>query len=466
MIWQIVQQEILNNLKSIKLIIAFLIIVLLMLLVGIIFTVKYEHLAADYHQAVNDNLAQLKKEAATIFDLSYQQQSVYTVPNPLQFCAEGGETDLPNAYNVGYFSLDTPQSLKRENFMFAPLTELDWTFLIGVFISFVALGLTYRTISGEKEDGTLGMMLSNPIPRGIILLGKYFGIMISIMLPLLIGIILNLIMVLIRGNVPLQGLDWLRILLVLGISLFYISLFILLGLIVSSMTTKPVISLIMLLSIWIILVIIIPNTGGLLASEFYKIPSRHEIEENISATSDAIWNAAPKAAYDASWIGNPIGEMPLYIRQRAKMAQEITTTENRAYEHFVDQMIHQVSLARNITRLSPTAIYQYASEAIVGTGLERFRHFSNQVRAYRGQLITFINEEDQKDPNSYHLIYRWENLASRKPVSFESIPKFTDGKLSISESMKGAFLDIALLVLLNGLFFVMAFGVFLRYDVR
>jgi ABC-type transport system involved in multi-copper enzyme maturation permease subunit len=466
MIWQIAQQEILNNLKSIKLIIAFLIIILLMLLSGIIFTVKYEHLVEDYHQAVNDNLVQLKKEAKTIVELSYQQQSIYTEPNPLQFCAEGGETDLPNAYKVGYFSLEAPQSLKRENFMFAPLTELDWAFVIGVFISFVALGLSYRTISGEKEDGTLGLMLSNPIPRGIILLGKYIGIMISILLPFIIGIILNLIVILIRGNVPLEGLDWLRILLVLGVSLFYISLFVLLGLIVSSMTTKPVISLIMLLSLWIIFVIIIPNTGGMFASEFFKIPSRYEIDENISATSDAIWNAAPEAAYNGDWTMRPTGEVPLYIRQRAKMVQEITVAENRAYEHFVDQMIHQVSLARNITRLSPTAIYQYASEAIVGTGLARFKHFSNQVRAYRGQLITFVNEEDQKDPNSYHLIYRWENLASRKPVSFEAIPKFTDGRLSIRESIKGAFLDISLLVLLNGLFFMIAFGVFYRYDVR
>jgi len=466
MIWQIAQQEILNNSKSIKLIIAFLIIVILMLLSGVIFTVKYEHLVKDYHQAVNDNLAQLKNEVKTLLDLSYQQQSVYTSPNPLQFCTEGGETDLPNAYKVGYFELEVPQNLKRENFMFAPLTELDWTFLIGVFISFVVLGLSYRTISGEKEDGTLRLILSNPIPRAIILLGKYFGIMISILLPLLIGIILNLIVILTRRNVSLEGLDWLRILLVLGISLFYISLFVLLGMTVSSMTTKPVISLIMLLSLWIILVIIIPNTGGLLASEFYKISTRYEIEENIKATNDAIWNAAPEAAYSGEWTMNPKGEMPLYIRQRVKMVQEMTAAENRTYQHFVDQMIHQVSLARNITRLSPTAIYQYASEAIVGTGLERFKLFSNQVRAYRGQFITFINEEDQKDPNSYHLIYRWENLASRKPVSFEAIPKFSDGRLSIRESMRGAFLDIALLVLLNGLFFVMAFGVFLRYDVR
>ena len=101
-----------------------------------------------------------------------------------------------------------------------------------------------------------------------------------------------------------------------------------------------------------------------------------------------------------------------------------------------------------------------------GTGLPRFRRFSEQVRRYREQLRTFAQEEDRKDTDSYHLIYEWENVMSTKPVDFGAIPKFVERRPSVRESLSGAFLDIALLVIFNGAFFLGAYAAFLRYDLR
>ena len=59
----------------------------------------------------------------------------------------------------------------------------------------------YDTISGEKENGTLALMLSNPLGRARLLLAKYFVLIITVSIPLFIGMTINIIEILSRTDV-------------------------------------------------------------------------------------------------------------------------------------------------------------------------------------------------------------------------------------------------------------------------
>ena len=66
-----------------------------------------------------------------------------------------------NVWNAG--------GLEIEQGMLNPLLDakssVDWTFIVSIFISFIALLFSYDSICGEKRDKVLGYLLSYPISR-------------------------------------------------------------------------------------------------------------------------------------------------------------------------------------------------------------------------------------------------------------------------------------------------------------
>ena len=62
-------------------------------------------------------------------------------------------------------------------------TKIDWAFVIGYVLSLIALLFTFDSVAGEREHGTLRLMLANPIPRHTVLIGKFLGAFISVNIP-------------------------------------------------------------------------------------------------------------------------------------------------------------------------------------------------------------------------------------------------------------------------------------------
>ena len=146
-------------------------------------------------------------------------------------------------------------------------------------MSFIAILFTYDAISGERETGTLSLLMSNSVSRATVLLGKFIGAFLTILLPLLIGILLNLMIVNASRLVSLSGDEWARVGIIFVISALYISIFLWLGLFISSQFSNSSSSLLVLLLIWIVFVVLIPNTMGVLASGFKTGPLQ---KRNIS----------------------------------------------------------------------------------------------------------------------------------------------------------------------------------------
>jgi ABC-type transport system involved in multi-copper enzyme maturation permease subunit len=52
------------------------------------------------------------------------------------------------------------------------LVQIDFTLVVALLLSFLAVALGFDGICGERERGTLRQLLTNPIPRGSIILAK------------------------------------------------------------------------------------------------------------------------------------------------------------------------------------------------------------------------------------------------------------------------------------------------------
>jgi ABC-type transport system involved in multi-copper enzyme maturation permease subunit len=472
MIRQIIHREILENLLSFRFILSLILIILLFAVSGFVFVGKYRQQSSDYWEKTNENIAGLSEHSQQLYRLAFYRQSIWREPKPLALCTEGFEKSLPNCFTFDVFGSDLPDIKGRSNFTLSHFSNIDWAFIVSVILSFLALVFTYDSVSGEKEDGTLRQMLANTIPRHEVLFGKYLGVVITIGIPLLMGLLVSLIIVVASNVAVISGLDWLKILAMILLSFLYLSIFILLGIFVSSRTAYPANSMVILLLAWVVLVILIPSFGRIISDVSGKAPNPTELDRKLGEISAEMWsNTARFGERAGNWAGNvnnPMNNPP--ARGRLKTAE--VNAKNQAREDYHRKMLAQAFIGRNLTSFSPTVIYQRASEAVAGTGINHCVSLLKQIKEYQAELREFIRSKDAEDHLSLHLIFPEANSAaawntiSHAPVDFTTVPKFQEHDVALGQSLKSAVWDIGLLVLFNLVFFAGAFVSFLRYDVR
>jgi len=472
MIRQIIHKEILENLLSFRFILSLVLVILLFAVGGFVFVGKYKQQSSDYWQKTNENLAGLKEQSRQLYRLAFYKQSVWRRPKPLALCAEGFEKSLPNCFTFDVFRNELPEIKGRGNFTLSHFSSIDWGFIVSIILSFLALVFTYDSVSGEKEDGTLRQMLANTIPRHQVLLGKYLGVVLTIGIPLFIGLLVSLIIVVASNVAVISGLDWLKMLTFVPVSFFYLSVFVLLGMFVSSRTAYPANSMVMLLLIWVVLVVLIPSFGKIISEVSGKAPNPTELERRLGEVTAETWANAERYGERAgymSWNRNDLANNPP-ARGRLKTAE--TNGKNQVREDYHNKMLAQAFIGRNLTRFSPTVLYQRVSEALAGTGINRCVNLREQIKEYQVELKEYIRSKDAEDPLSLHLIFpedisaqAWRTI-SHNPVDFATVPKFQERDLGLAQVLKSAVWDIGLLAFFNLIFFAASFVSFLRYDVR
>ena len=80
---------------------------------------------------------------------------------------------------------------------------IDWVFIFGVLLSLMALLFTFDAFIGEKERGTLKLVMAQSLPRHTLLLGKFLGAMLALAIVLSLSIVVNLLIVLALSKVNL-----------------------------------------------------------------------------------------------------------------------------------------------------------------------------------------------------------------------------------------------------------------------
>jgi len=151
--------------------------------------------------------------------------------------------------------------------------KIDFIFILLIVFSLLAVLFTFDAICGEKEKGTLRAALSNSIPRDKYILGKYFGTMITLLLPLIVATLFGIILLIMLGY-PLTGKEiLLRIFFIFISSIILISIFSSIGLFISSRVNNSKTAIVILISVWILLMFVIPKGSSIVAKAFIRVES-------------------------------------------------------------------------------------------------------------------------------------------------------------------------------------------------
>ena len=146
------------------------------------------------------------------------------------------------------------------------------------------------TRSPAKENAErFGWCLANPISRPALLVGKFLGTLITVLIPFVFAVLLNLAVISLDSWTQLGIADWGRLGMIMLIASGYASIFIAVGLMVSASTRDSRVSLVVLLIVWVALVVFMPSTLGTLATKWMSpVQTAHQRKMARSSALDQI----------------------------------------------------------------------------------------------------------------------------------------------------------------------------------
>ncbi|UCE46445.1 MAG: ABC transporter permease subunit [Phycisphaerales bacterium] len=409
----IVEKEIRHNFFSYKFSI---ITVLTTILILVSIFVMYR----DYGLA-RENYDILESLSSTAED-----RSVVIPPTPLSIFAKGLDENLCRSHGLGWGRRISASSKQQSvNDLFKLFTTPDLLYVIKVVLSLCAMLFAVDMVSGEKETGTLRQSLSGSLGRPILIIGKWIGGFVSIILPLFIAVLLGTAFVTLQPSVEMSPQNWARLGLFLLSSVVYLAVFFSLGLLISCLTHQTSSSLVVSLFAWTILVFLIPNLGNILARQLVQIPTVQQLELKrlqIAVKRQLVANQTKDYRERMEWLG------------RCDSEQDQLTAD---YRNRFDRL---VTLSQNITRISPTASFTFLATDLMGTGILEEGRLKSAVMQY---VFGSGNDEDRSRPS-----FSYQRASCREVLG------------------RGGLNNLLILVLVNLLFFAATYVAFLRYDVR
>ncbi|MEW6754478.1 MAG: ABC transporter permease subunit [Candidatus Latescibacterota bacterium] len=296
------------------------------------------------------------------------------------------------------------------------------------------------------------LALGNAVPRASLLAGKFWAALIVLGASLALGMAVSLLVVSLLGPAPLSAASWAKVAAMAAAGIVYLAFFVGLGLAVSSRFERPAASLVALLLVWVVLVVLVPNTTAGIVSHFQPPVvgfEQHQVAEHAREQLAGLEDP------------NPGGPPPYeFVRRLAQIATEGDRLEREFEERYLHSRLHPAELGRSLNRLTPVGLFASAMEGLADTGLPRHYRFIQAAHRYGEVFRAFVQSEDAADPGSHHLMGVMAGL-SHRPVRPEAVPRFGED-LSARASVASAAPDLLGLALFAVAAFLAAHVAFLR----
>jgi ABC-type transport system involved in multi-copper enzyme maturation permease subunit len=518
MIWKIVKKEFLLNLMTFKFAVGTIVCVVLMAAFMPILAKDYQRRLEDYNANVAANEAELRKVKV------YKNitPTVYRLPSALSVFSEGLEKQLSKSAKVELGGVpEISMASGVSNPFLSAFPTLDVMLIVKVVMSILALLVAYDTISGERERGTLRLVLANRTARHEVLLGKLLAGLVTLIIPVTGAFIVGLLILQFFPMVSLSGADWIRIGFMYLASLIFVSAMYNIGLLFSCLMSRSSISLVLGLFVWVVFVVVIPNGSVYLANYLRPTEARekmavevkalmqernNKIDDLIKTLRTGGQHSMAQGAfghYYELYCGKPYRDdlQKRYARSepvRIRYADRIFEVQRQ----YLSGLTKQKYLASTIAQISPVTVYESLMSALAGTDLANLEHFRNRVKLHTNEVVEYIRSKTKnfssisyftptKEGDHSKMIkeidrimsllressgkshwleeYRkWEaqKLKQTPSPNLQDLPRFTYGPESLARILRRTISHVMLLFFINVLFFTLSFVAFLKYDVR
>jgi ABC-type transport system involved in multi-copper enzyme maturation permease subunit len=457
----IIIKEFLDYLKSIQFFFLLFFSIVLFITGGLFLGKRY-----------NDTVETLNSQHASTVETEINER-----PSLFNFLAAGYQDSGLRVYTLypgGNYSI---RLNPYKNFMLPDLPPPDWSFIVKCVFSLYVMLLGFSVISGEKELGTLRLIMSNSLGRLSLASAKYLSMMLVISVSLLAGLIAGTIVTGIL--VPeIFSLDFLvRAAVFFCVSLAWLSLFAFLALTVSALISNSSLSLLTLLSVWILFILVVPNVSGPLSEKFTAAPGEYEIAQNLGPAFQEKMERMLNPVFAKLKQEGATEER--FKEEYAKVCAGLINDYAKILRDYQQSNRHRESIQRSLSRISPASLYQFSMEELASTGfrtqevlLRNLREYGTQYDSYilekTGELIpgAGLNVSSSTDLQDGTVIYLESHVQKEYDGDKSDFPFFSTASTLLKTSWTNALPDLAGLLAWNIVLALAAFRAVLRCDVR
>jgi ABC-type transport system involved in multi-copper enzyme maturation permease subunit len=458
----LIRKELLEQLISPKFLIVFLLCLVLVPAGLLINYSSYEESFREYDAARR---------------ISPETTVVFREPSVLGTFGVGLESVLPKSVAFDKFSREE-SGTRAQNEVLSNITgKIDFVTIVGFLLGLFAILYSSTLMAGEKESGTLKLVLSNQTRRSTLLLSKFLGGFIVLVIPLAVSFLIGLLLLLLGGFPLFEGGNALFVISLFALSLIYLSVLFTLGLLISTQTHKTSIALMAGFLIWIFMTFVIPKISEPLAGLIKPIQSVEVMKRNRTMVRNQIEKEKGKALDPLrkkflTYEGQAAGGWKEYAKARGPVAKEfeerIAQTLREFDTRYEKEKAAKLGLSLNIGRLSPASIFTNTALVFCHTGIADRDNFIRGLDVHQQQLFRvffskmFQDYFDFDEKGQGHTSFGGGGSEEEKT----EFPVFAYRFLRFDETLSRTAPDLLLLVLYNLIFFAAAYYSFTRYDVR
>ena len=501
MIITLIRRELLDNLMTFRFAAAVFIMLLLVVANTAVLIKDYERRLTSYNTEIEKSRHYLQEgKTYSAGDITIDRP-----PNPLSIFNTGLDKRLGNESLMYYGHVPTLWDAEKhssQNPFMDILSSIDIVFIFHGVLSLLALIFAYDTLAGEYERGTLRLVLTHSVSRGYILLAKYISAMVCLLVPLLMSLILAMILLTTSSSFSVSMHDLLRISGIIVASIAYLSVFYLIGMLISAMTRRTSTALMLSMFVWGFLVLVYPN---MIVAVIQPSNPPEERRASVHNHIKQIWEKFERErkrflATDTNLEGDPYGNMRWrggynfeYFEEKASILQyyyhagaeidgfheepESKVLHVQNYHRFLVPLIIDTAertwrvrkpvleevfvlpatVDKAWLRLSPTGIYDIATQALAGTDLSGMQDFFTAIQQYRQSVIDYYH-----DTNAF-ASRQWFS-ADKEVVDWSTLPEFSFQRSDIWINAKRALPDLSLLLMINLVLFAIIFLIFVKSE--
>ncbi|MHC4324227.1 MAG: ABC transporter permease [Planctomycetota bacterium] len=474
----------------------------------------YEHRLASYQRELQTYTQRYSTPPPPL--TGGEEAQGFRPPSVLSIFASGLDPFMPDKVftsQSGLFrtvkeaGIDNPQSL-----LFG---KADFLFNVMFIISLAALIFTFNSISGEREKGTLRLMIAHAIPRSRILLSKIVGKYIVLLVPFMVSVLIALLILETSPDVSIGSPEvWPVLLVILVATGLFIFGMVSLGICISTFTSHSMGSIVLLFFVWAMFILGVPRMSPMIAESIYPVESgsvfsfrkrmvRDDIEKEFEHVKketidpkrrkelDILQEMEMKASKELDARVRAQGREPSLAdfkgdadfqkqsKELRKKRREIEARYEPDIEHLFNECQRRIaselnrieqdyrnrrniqfSIAMNLARISPVSCYAYIVSGLSGTGVTEPDNFVSNARMFQEDINQIFYDK---------VFYMFGRQKLTEGFNVFDPLSFTDMRyryLNLTEALQVHWPDILLLCLFNALFCAVALMRFNRYDVR
>ena len=508
MIATLIRRELLDNLMTFRFAAAVFITLLLVVANTVVLLKDYEQRLTAYNTAVNESHQELREEKT--YSGYAGALIVHRPPNPLSIFNLGLDKQVGNKIEVYHAFVPTIWDAEKhgaDNPFLNLFTSIDIVLVFQGVLSLLALIFAYDALAGERERGTLRLVLTHPIRRGHILIAKYISAMLCLLVPLLISLLLSIILLTTSTTIALRADDFLRIGGIVLTSLLYVSLFYLIGMGISALTRRTSTALMLCMFVWGVLVLVYPNliltAVDIVPQPNTQISGYNQIkqmweewdrENKRFLRNDAVlgplsrngegWGFSLEGGeysfladedkpsillyfYQTGFYAGKIGaesepQVPrvqdyygFYNRETINTVERTWLVRKPALEAIY---VKPANLGRILLRFSPVGLYDTATEAWAGTDLEGMQDFFSTVQLYRRAVVDYFYDKKIFESRQWF-------AADEGTANWDALPQFSFNRSDTGTNAKRALPDMLLLLTMNVILFTVIMLIFIKSEV-